>query len=103
MIERLQEIVCLGGIKRRNFKVLGLFVLYPPDASEVMVAVRTHRGIAGAMSWTASIVVNHGLIVEIKNVKRTVRTDSRMNRPEPEIAAGDEFLLSFLISQKSRS
>src|ERR1041384_2317669 len=68
-------------------------MLNPPDTREVMVAIRPHRRIIGAVPRAASVIMNRGLIIEINHVQRAVRSDPRMNRPKPKIRSRDKFWL----------
>src|SRR5437867_2583018 len=58
-----------------------------------MVAVGTHSRIVSAMPGASRVVVYHGLVVEIDNVKRAVRTHAAVNWPKPKVARADEFFL----------
>ena len=55
-----------------------------------MVAVRTNGGVCGAVGWAAGVIVNDGLIAEIDDVERSVRTRADLDGAEPKVAAADE-------------
>ena len=81
-----------------------LVVLHAPDAAEVVVAIRPHRRAGRAVLRAARVVVNHGLVVEIDDVKRAVGTDARLDRTPPVIFPLHElgFLAAFFLLRVER-
>ena len=55
-----------------------------------MIPIRPHGSICGAVNRATGIIVNDGLIAEIDNVERTVRTCAHLNGTKPEILAANE-------------
>src|SRR5687767_7573202 len=100
MLECLDQIFRRSLGKVRYLELFRLLVLHTPDAAEMMIAVGTNGSIVWPVLWTARVVVNHCLIIEIQNIERTVRTNAMMNRTEPQITAGDEF--RFLVFARNK-
>ena len=80
----------VAGLQRKRRQGLGFLVLNPPEARELVIAIRARRGVAGAVGRTAGVVVHRNLIVEIDHVERAIRTHPTVNRPEPVVGAGEE-------------
>ena len=86
MIERRDQLRARRIFREfRDRERLRLVVLHAPDAAEVVVAVRPHRRAGRAVLRAARVVVDHGLVVEIDDVKGAVGTDARLDRTPPVI------------------
>ncbi|CAB4583847.1 unannotated protein [freshwater metagenome] len=71
-----------------------LLVLHFPHAAKVVVTIRTHGGIRGAVDRAAGVVVNDGLIVEVDDIQCAVGANAVFDRAEPQVLAAHE--LGFL-------
>ena len=92
-LHRPDEAVEVAAVERRHLETLRLLVLDAIDAAEAVVAIGTHGGVGGPVLRPARVVVDHRLVVEIDDVERPVGPDTRLDGPEPEIAAADELRL----------
>src|ERR1041385_1958365 len=80
----------IAGIQRQHGQPKGLFVLNSPDTREVMIAVWTRGRVVCAMRGPAGVIMNHGLVVPVRDVKRSIGSDARVDGTEPEIRTGQE-------------
>ncbi len=92
-LDRAHEARQVTAVERRRREFPRLLVLHAPDAGEVMIAIRAHRGVGGAVDRAAGVVVDHRLVVEIDHVERAVGSDARLDRAEPQVAAAHELRL----------
>ena len=92
-LHRPDEAVEVGAVERRHLEALRLLVLDAIDAAEAVVPIGTHGGVGWPVLRPARVVVDHRLVVEIDDVERPVGPDTRLDGPEPEIAAADELRL----------
>src|SRR5258705_4129112 len=62
-----------------HLELFGFLVLHAPNAAKIMVAIGTNGSVHIVMAWTTRVVVDHGLVVEVENVKGGIPGDSRLH------------------------
>src|SRR5260221_8732981 len=56
-----------------------------------MVTVGADGGVVRAVFWTSRVIVDDGLVAEVHDVERAVRTDAHFDGTEPDVFSADEF------------
>src|SRR3954465_14105692 len=80
-----------------NLQFLAFLVVDPPNAAEIMIAIRTNGSVSRPMARSTRVVMNHGLVIKIADVKRAIRPDACLNRTEPHISPRDELRLTYFV------
>ena len=89
--ERIEPRRRVVGIERKRRQLPCLLVLHAPNARKVVIAIRTRRGIVRAVRRAARVIVHCRLIVPIDHIQSAIGSDSRMNRPKPNVGPGKKF------------